>query len=44
MDAIALLGNLGLNIKVKGTGRVKSQSIQPGQTFNKKTTITLELS
>jgi cell division protein FtsI (penicillin-binding protein 3) len=44
MDAIALLGNLGLNIKVKGTGKVKSQSIQPGQTFNKKTTITLELS
>ena len=44
MDAIALLGNLGLNIKVKGTGKVKSQSIQPGQPFNKKTTITLELS
>ena len=44
MDAIALLGNLGLNIKVRGAGRVKSQSIQPGQTFNKKTTITLELS
>ena len=44
MDAIALLGNLGLNIKVKGTGKVKSQSIQPGQTFNKNTIITLELS
>lgn len=44
MDAVALLGNLGLNIKVKGTGRVKSQSIQPGQTFNKNTTIILELS
>jgi cell division protein FtsI (penicillin-binding protein 3) len=44
MDAIALLGNLGLNIKVKGTGKVKSQSIQPGQPFNKNTTITLELS
>ena len=44
MDAVALLGNLGLNIKVKGTGIVKSQSIQPGQPFNKKTTITLELS
>ncbi len=44
MDAIALLGNLGLNIKVKGTGKVKSQSIQPGQPFNKKTTIILELS
>ena len=26
MDAVALLGNLGLNIKVKGTGKVKSQS------------------
>ena len=44
MDAVALLGNLGLNIKVKGTGKVKSQSIQPGQIFNKKTTIILELS
>ena len=44
MDAVALLGNLGLNIKVKGTGIVKFQSIQPGQPFNKKTTITLELS
>ena len=44
MDAIALLGNLGLNIKVKGTGKVKSQSIQPGQAFNKKTTIILQLS
>ena len=44
MDAIALLGNLGLNIKVKGTGKVKSQSIQPGQNFNKNTTIILVLS
>lgn len=44
MDAIALLGNLGLNIRVKGTGKVKSQSIQPGQIFSKKTTILLELS
>ncbi len=44
MDAAALLGNLGLNIKVKGSGKVKSQSIQPGQTFNKKSTIILELS
>ena len=44
MDAVALLGNLGLNIKVKGTGKVKSQSIQPGQTFNKNTIIILELS
>jgi cell division protein FtsI (penicillin-binding protein 3) len=44
MDAIALLGNLGLNIRVKGTGKVKTQSIQPGQIFTKKTTILLELS
>lgn len=45
MDAVALLGNLGLNIKVKVYLRkVKSQSIQPGQIFNKKTTIILELS
>lgn len=44
MDAVALLGNLGLNIRVKGSGKVKSQSIQPGQTFTGKTTIILELS
>jgi cell division protein FtsI (penicillin-binding protein 3) len=46
MDAIALLENLDLKVKVKviGVGKVKKQSIQPGQNINKNTTIVLELS
>ena len=44
MDALSLLGNLGLKVKVNGVGKVKTQSLQPGQNFNKNTFITLELS
>jgi cell division protein FtsI (penicillin-binding protein 3) len=44
MDAVALLGNLGLKVKLKGIGKVKSQSIQAGQPIIKNSTITLELS
>ena len=44
MDAIALLENLDLKVKVIGVGKVKKQSIQPGQTISKNTTIVLELS
>lgn len=44
MDAVALLGNLGLKVKVIGVGKVKKQSIQPGENLAKNTTITLELS
>ncbi|KQW98515.1 penicillin-binding protein [Flavobacterium sp. Root420] len=44
MDAIALLENLDLKVKVIGVGKVKKQSIQPGQNINKNTTIVLELS
>lgn len=44
MDAVALLGNLGIKVKVKGIGKVKSQSILPGTAFNKNTLIVLELS
>ena len=44
MDAVALLGNLGLKVNVTGTGKVKKQSIQAGQNIDKNTTITLELS
>lgn len=44
MDAVALLGNLGIKVKVKGIGKVKSQSILPGSSFNKNTLIVLELS
>jgi cell division protein FtsI (penicillin-binding protein 3) len=44
MDAVALLENLGLKVKVVGIGRVKKQSITSGQKFNKNQTIIIELS
>jgi len=44
MDAVALLGNLGIKVKIIGVGKVKTQSIQPGQNLDKNTVITLELS
>ncbi len=44
MDAVALLGNLGIKVKVKGIGKVKTQSIQAGQPILKNSIITLELS
>ena len=44
MDAVALLENLGLKVKVIGLGRVKKQSINSGQKINKNQTIIIELS
>jgi len=44
MDAVALLGNLGLKVKTIGIGKVKKQSIQPGENLDKNTIIILELS
>ncbi|NUY81720.1 transpeptidase family protein [Flavobacterium sp. MAH-1] len=44
MDAVALLGNLGVKVKVVGIGKVKKQSIQPGQHFGDNDVIILELS
>ncbi|GAA3728807.1 penicillin-binding protein [Flavobacterium ginsengisoli] len=44
MDAIALLENLGLKVKVNGMGKVKNQSIQAGTSISKNVTIVLELS
>lgn len=44
MDAIVLLENLGLKVKVTGRGKVVRQSIDKGQRFNKNQVITLELS
>ena len=43
MDAVAIVGNLGLKVVVKGIGKVKNQSIQAGQPLVKNSTITLEL-
>ena len=44
MDAIALLENLGLKVKAKGIGKVKKQSVNPGEKLDKSKMITLELS
>ena len=44
MDAVALLGNMGLKVQIIGIGKVKKQSVAPGQSFNKNQTIILELS
>ncbi|MBX9889519.1 MAG: transpeptidase family protein [Flavobacteriaceae bacterium] len=43
MDAIALLENLDIKVRVVGIGKVKSQSLQAGENLVKNTTITLEL-
>jgi len=44
MDAVALFGNLGVKVKIIGIGKVKKQSIQAGESFDKNATIILELS
>lgn len=43
-DAVYLLENRGLEVKVKGSGKVKDQSIMPGKHVDKGKTITIELS
>jgi len=44
MDAVALLENLKYKVKVIGVGKVKKQSIQPGEAIDKNKIIILELS
>jgi cell division protein FtsI (penicillin-binding protein 3) len=44
MDAVALLENLGLKVKVNGIGKVKKQSLMAGESLAKNATIVLELS
>lgn len=44
MDAVALLENLKLKVKVVGIGKVKKQSVQPGEPLEENKTIILELS
>jgi cell division protein FtsI (penicillin-binding protein 3) len=44
MDAVALLENLNIKVKLVGIGKVKKQSIKAGEPFLKNTTIILELS
>tara|TARA_R110001632_G_scaffold179993_7_gene300044 strand:+ start:414 stop:2375 length:1962 start_codon:yes stop_codon:yes gene_type:complete len=44
MDAISLLENFGLKVKLEGTGKVKNQSIKKGTLIKKGATIILNLS
>lgn len=44
MDAISLLENIGLKVKVQGVGKVKKQSIRKGSPIKKGATIILNLS
>jgi len=44
MDAIAILENMGLQVKIVGQGKVKKQSINSGERVVPKTTVILELS
>ena len=44
MDAVALLENMGLKVKMNGVGIVKKQSIDKGQKINKNQTVVLEIS
>ena len=43
MDAITLLENIGMKVKIIGSGKVKKQSITKGAKLNSKQTIVLEL-
>ncbi|MFI5151204.1 MAG: penicillin-binding protein [Bacteroidia bacterium] len=42
-DALYLLENNGLRVRINGSGAVAKQSISPGEKFNRDTQITLEL-
>lgn len=44
MDALSLLENLGLKVKIDGVGKVQSQSLKNGERLEKGKTITLKLS
>ena len=44
MDAISLLENLGLQVEIRGNGKVKRQSVEHGTALKKVTKIVLELS
>ncbi|MDC1464965.1 transpeptidase family protein [Polaribacter sp.] len=44
MDALSLLENIGLKVKISGVGKVKYQSLKKGEKLVKGNTITLKLS
>lgn len=43
-DAVFILENAGLKVKLKGKGMIKEQSLLPGQRINQGQEIILELS
>jgi cell division protein FtsI (penicillin-binding protein 3) len=44
MDALSLLENIGLKVKISGVGKVKTQSLKKGEKLVKGATIILKLS
>ena len=44
MDAVSLLENLGLQVEIRGNGKVKAQSVEHGTALKKVRKIVLELS
>jgi cell division protein FtsI (penicillin-binding protein 3) len=44
MDAISILENLGIEVEIKGNGKVKKQSVKQGTELNKVSKIVLDLS
>jgi cell division protein FtsI (penicillin-binding protein 3) len=44
MDAVSLLENIGLKVRIIGNGNVKSQSLPEGEKLEKGKQILLELS
>ena len=44
MDAIVLLENMGMKVRLKGNGKVVKQSVSSGVKLKPKQTIVLELS
>jgi cell division protein FtsI (penicillin-binding protein 3) len=44
MDAVSILENMGLKVKLIGQGNVSKQSIKSGQKIISQSLITLELS
>jgi cell division protein FtsI (penicillin-binding protein 3) len=43
MDALALLENMGLNVKIQGVGIVKAQSVEKGIKVKRNQTVVLEI-
>ena len=44
MDAITLLENMGMKVRIVGSGKVRKQSVSKGVKLNSKQTIVLEMS